>query len=145
MDAKIIMESMGRCGLVCALCREMTAGKCQGCRNTGATKDCSIYNCEHQNDAGEATGAAPGHSEIKGCWGCAKFPCEVGMFKSVRTRAFVRCAKEEGLSQLARYLDDNYRAGVVYHRADQTAGDYDQLSCEEEILQLLRTGNRQES
>jgi hypothetical protein len=122
---KEMEESIAYCGLVCSFCSESKCGVCTGCRtkNEGCdTKDC----CKSRN--------------IVGCWECASFPCGGDMQKSHRVRAFVRCAKEDGIGELAAYLLKNAENGVCYHKADGTCGDYDVLENEEQVLRFLRTG-----
>jgi hypothetical protein len=56
----------------------------------------------------------------------------------IRLRAFVRCAKEEGVEKLAEYVLKNQQNGICYgHQRD-----YDGLGSEEAVLKLLRTGKK---
>jgi hypothetical protein len=64
------------------------------------------------------------------------------MHRNIRVRAFLRCAKEDGLKALAGFLWSNAKAGIQYHGHDGAPGDYDVLKSEEQILQLLRTGSK---
>lgn len=79
-------------------------------------------------------------SNLSGCWDCSTFPCEKEIFNSLRVRAFVKCAKEDGVERLSKYLIKNKEKGIVYHKTDGSKGDYDVLDNEEDILKLLRTG-----
>lgn len=122
-SVKEIEDSIAYCGLVCKLCSEGKSGQCIGCR--GKSNGCSIKEC------------AQGR-KINGCWECNEFPCDEGMFKNKRNRAFVICAKEEGLHRLAEYLKQNCDDGIQYHKADGSQGDYDILDNEDQIFRLLR-------
>ena len=54
----------------------------------------------------------------------------------IKTRAFVRCIREDGIHNFLKYIKQNKEKGVVYHR-NGILGDYD-LHTEEEVLLLLR-------
>ena len=56
----------------------------------------------------------------------------------IRIRAFVRCAKEEGIEKLAEYVLVNQEKGIKYGHQK----DYDGLNSEEEVLKLLKTGEK---
>jgi len=118
-----IKDSIAYCGLVCKLCNEGKTGQCIGCR--GKCGGCSIKECAQDR-------------KINGCWECNEFPCSQGMFKGNRNRAFIQCAKDEGVHRLAEYLKKNYDQGIQYHKADGSKGDYDIIDSEEQILQLLK-------
>lgn len=130
LTVKAIRESISFCGLVCALCSEGRRG-CQGCRplagGCDAKADCRTKQCC------EAKG-------VQGCWECEAFPCGGEMQKSHRTRAFLRCAQEDGIEQLAMYLHRNALSGVTYHPEGGGKGDYDRTEDEEQVLLLLRQG-----
>jgi RimJ/RimL family protein N-acetyltransferase len=55
-------------------------------------------------------------------------------------RAFLQCAKEEGIDKLAEYLLCNQGKGLNYHYDYTYQGDYDGYQRVEEVLQVLRTG-----
>jgi hypothetical protein len=57
---------------------------------------------------------------------------------NLRIRTFVKCIKEDGIDNFAKYILRNHKDGVVYHKHSLT-GDYD-LPTEEAILKLLRDG-----
>ncbi len=118
-----IKDSIAYCGLVCKLCSAGNTGKCKGCRER--CEGCSIKECGKTRN-------------INGCWECNEFPCDERMFKNRKNRAFVQCAKEEGVQKLAKYLKKSFDRGINYHNEDGTPGDYDSLDSEYEILQLLR-------
>jgi hypothetical protein len=56
----------------------------------------------------------------------------------IRLRAFVRCAKEEGIEKLAEYIMINQQNGILYGYNK----DYDNLGSEDIVLKLLRTGQK---
>ena len=64
------------------------------------------------------------------------------MLKTARVRAFGRFAREYGMEALMDALEMNVEQGIVYHYADQLAGDYDRLETEERVLELLMEGCR---
>jgi len=57
----------------------------------------------------------------------------------IRIRAFVRCAREEGVEKLAEYVLRNQENGIKYGYKQ----DYDGLGSEEAVLRLLRTGRKE--
>lgn len=132
MTVQEIADSMGYCGLVCLFCH-----LCAGCKsnNNCCGKYLSPEGC-YQHDCCIQKG-------LKGCWECNDFPCDKDMFSAdhdVRLKAFVRCAKEDGLEKLAEYLKKNADSGLQYHKDNGLSGDYDGLKSEAEVLQMLRTG-----
>lgn len=128
-----LKDSIGYCGLVCTLCH--LADSCGGCKST--QNSCGRYLSEggcHQYNCCVERG-------LNGCWECADFNCGQDMFSDshdVRLRAFVHCAKEEGLEKLAEYVLRNQLNGVEYGHQK----DYDGLDSEETVLRLLRTGSK---
>jgi hypothetical protein len=56
----------------------------------------------------------------------------------IRLRAFIRCAREEGIERLAEYVVTNQKNGIMYGYQK----DYDGLESEEAVLRLLRTGKK---
>lgn len=123
MMAREIEQSIGICGLVCALCSYKS--NCSGCRCKDG--DCSVKKCSVEKG-------------VDYCFLCDKFPCSVEMFKNVRLKAFNMVAREEGLQKLAEYLQRNLQNGIQYHRNDGLKGDYDKLQSEEDVITLLRDG-----
>ena len=125
-----IAASIGYCGLVCKLCH--LSDKCSGCK--------SEHNCcgRHLSGSGCYQYNCCVNKGIEGCWECEDFPCAEDMFSDshdVRLRAFIRCAKEEGIEQLAEYVLVNSQKGIRYgHKKD-----YDGLGSEEAVLSLLRS------
>jgi hypothetical protein len=130
-----VRDSIGYCGLVCALCHVAEAKGCGGCKS--AENSCGRYLSEpgcHQHRCCT-------ERKLNGCWECPDFDCGADMFSGshdVRLRAFVRCAREEGLEKLAEHVLRNQRNGIRYGHQK----DYDGLGSEEAVLTLLRTGRR---
>lgn len=134
MRAEDIVGSIGYCCLVCKLC-----GLCDGCKseNNRCSKQLSPEGC-YQHDCCIRKG-------LTGCWECNDFPCDKDMFSAghdLRLKAFVRCTKEDVVEKLAEYLIRNADSGVQYHKDKGLSGDYDGLSDEAKVLQILRTGKR---
>ena len=131
MTVEDIAGTIGYCGLVCKLC-----GLCDGCKseNNRCGKQSSPEGC-YQHDCCIGKGLA-------GCWECPGFPCDKDMFAAgnIRLKAFVRCAREDGVNKLAEYLLKNSENGIRYHRDNGLTGDYDGLESEDEVLVKLRTG-----
>ena len=123
MTVKEIENSIGICGLVCALCN--CKSTCLGCKNKN--EDCPIKKCSSEKGRDY-------------CFLCEKFPCDEGIFKSIRVRAFNMVAKEDGLQNLAQYIIRNFQNGIQYHRNDGIKGDYDRLQTEQEVISLLKDG-----
>ena len=133
--ADITKDSIARCGLICALCRD----------------DC---NCKTDNHCGKQLSpdgcfqaTCSTEKGLNGCWECADAPCDKDMFTPIapglrsgrrKLRAFITCIREDGLEKFAQYIANNAHLGIVYHR-EGTFGDYD-LNANDEILRLLRTG-----
>ncbi len=135
MDIAEIANSISYCGLVCKFCH--LSDNCGGCKtaDNNCNKRLSPEGC-YQYDCCTAKG-------LNGCWECSDFPCGKDMFAEghgFRLKAFVRCAKEDGLNNLAAYLKRNAESGLEYHKNNSTSGDYDNLKNEEQVLQMLRTG-----
>lgn len=132
MTTQEVAASIAYCGLVCTYCH--LADSCGGCKSQTnccgrhlAEGGCFQYNCCVEKG-------------LNGCWECDGFPCGEDMFSDshdVRLRAFVRCAKEEGVDKLADYVLMNQQKGIQYGHGK----DYDGLGSEEKVLKLLRTGS----
>ena len=119
-------KMMGSCGLACVLCSEKLNGKCEGCMEAKA-ENCNIKACSI-------------NLGINGCYECNEFPCKKDMFQNKRVCAFVKCAKELGVEGLVTCLQQNNDAGIKYHKADGSKGDYDILESEAEIINLIKKG-----
>jgi len=128
-----VSNSIGFCGLACNLCH--LADKCDGCK--------SDHNCcgRHLSESGCYQYNCCVEKNLNGCWECKDFPCGKDMFSDnhdIRLRAFVRCAKEEGIEKLAEYIMINQQNGILYGYNK----DYDNLGSEDIVLKLLRTGQK---
>lgn len=123
MTIKEIENNIAVCGLVCTFCS--CKSNCSGCRSKD--EDCSIKKCSSEKG-------------LDYCFLCEEFPCDEGMFKNIRLKAFNMVAKEEGLHKLAEYLVRNYQNGIQYHRSNGLKGDYDKRQSEEEVISLLKNG-----
>lgn len=120
-------DKLAYCGLACILCSER--GNCLGCKSGGCKEHewCKNYNCCREKG-------------INGCWECDEFPCNEGMLKKMKIRAFARFAKEYGEAELIRCLLRNKSNGIVYHYEGQHVGEYDQCENENEIIQMILNG-----
>ena len=125
-----IAERIAPCGFICAFCIKSEKDGCMGCGTNGEV--CPILDCCKTRG-------------ITGCWECSDFPCcECKSFRSIRMQAFLRCAKEEGIHKLAEYLYLNQKSGLHYHYGYTFQGDYDGYNSIEEVLTVLRTGQKKE-
>lgn len=128
MNEKDVIASVGRCGLICALCHEATfCGGCKSknpnCAKHAKKEGCYQYRCSKRKG-------------LEGCWECDEAPCEYDMFSqehSIRNRAFVRFAKYEGVEELGKCVFRNSIYGIRYGLGK----DYDQFETEEEVVRLL--------
>ncbi len=122
-------KGIAYCGLACCLCSENET--CPGCRNDGCSNKewCKNYNCCREKN-------------LEGCWECHEFPCSDSMLDKTRIRAFSRFVVEYGEGALLKRLEENEKAGVLYHYKDQIVGDYDKLDNEEEIVRMILRGKR---
>lgn len=129
MSVKEIENSFAICGLVCALCSSKEI--CSGCKNKceACNSECSIKKCCIEKG-------------LDYCFLCDEFPCDEGMFKNTRVRAFNIVAKDEGINKLSQYLHRNKENGIQYHRSGGIQGDYDRLKSEEEVISLLKNGKQ---
>lgn len=130
-----IKDSIAYCGLICRLCH--LKDTCSGCKskNNCCGRHLSECGCYQYNCCVE--------KKLNGCWECKDFSCGMDMFSDshdVRLRAFVQCAKKEGVDKLAEYILRNERNGIHYGYQK----DYDSLGSEEAVLKLLRTGRKEE-
>ena len=126
MTAEQIKNSISYCGLICCLCS--SDGSCDCKANNHCNREgCFQYECCTER----------GYS---GCWECPDFSCDKDMLKQLRLKTFVKCIREDGIENFSRCILRNLENGILYHR-DGIHGDYD-LDTEEEILYLIRTGER---
>lgn len=129
-----VARNIGYCGLVCSLCH--LKDNCKGCKSdqNSCSRRLSENGCYQYNCCVERG--------IEGCWECNDFCCGQDMFSEshdIRIRAFVRCAREEGVEKLAEYVLRNQENGIKYGYQQ----DYDGLGSEEAVLKLLRTGEKE--
>lgn len=119
-------KDLALCGLACVLCSNEG---CPGCKARGCSQgeDCAVYRCAL--DKG-----------LDGCYACRAFPCDQGMLKNPRIRAFNTYARQHGKQALLRRLQQNHEAGILYHRSQGIRGDYDNLASEGDILRLIAFG-----
>jgi len=118
-------RGLGYCGLACVLCN---SADCPGCfAKIAGGDDCAIGMCAIKKG-------------IDGCYSCPDYPCGEDILKNKRIRAFNRYAHDFGKDALIERLYINNQNGIVYHRPDSSAGDYDMLETEDEIYKILRYG-----
>ena len=124
------MKAIAYCGLACCVCSEND--KCIGCQNGGCDIHgwCKNYNCCREKG-------------LNGCWECVDFPCSGGMLDKPRIRAFAEFARRYGVDELEECLLRNKEKGVEYHYEGQLDGDYDKCQNEEEIIEMIKNGERQ--
>lgn len=115
---------IGRCGLACALCSEND--HCQGC-DSGQCPEAD--RCENR--------ACSRKKGLEGCYGCQEWDCRKGMLAKKKPLAFTFFAREYGTEELLYRLEDNEKAGVVYHRRG-IQGDYDNFETPEQIFEFLK-------
>jgi len=133
MTVEQIKDSISYCGLLCCLCSFNAEVHCickaeNHCGRNMTSEGCFQYKCCREKG-------------LNGCWECPDFSCGKDMLNGhLRINTFIKCIKEDGLDRFARYILRNYKNGIVYHRSGYS-GDYD-LDTEEEILHLLRTGEK---
>lgn len=119
-------EKVGCCGLVCVYCGAYKKQECPGCREK--EEKCSICTCAMEKSK-------------RGCWECEQYACEgKDFYGGVRSQAFISCAKEEGVETLENYLARNEEDGIKYH--NRFGSDYDRYTTVEEILKVLRNGEK---
>jgi len=119
-------RGIGYCGLACVVCSNTD---CLGCVSKIADgADCTIGKCAVQKG-------------VDGCYACPDYEsCNEDMLKNKRIRAFNRYAQDFGKDALIERLYANNQNGIVYHKPDDSAGDYDVLETEDEVYNLLQHG-----
>ena len=65
------------------------------------------------------------------------------MLDKPRIRAFAEFARRYGVDELEECLLRNKEKGVEYHYEGQLDGDYDKCQNEEEIIEMIKNGERQ--
>lgn len=120
-------KGMAYCGLACCVCAQNDT--CAGCRSDGCENRewCQNRNCCIEKG-------------LNGCWECAEFPCGAGLLRKIRARVFAAFAAEFGEDTLMNRLEENEKAGMVYHYKNQLIGDYDVPETEDGIKRLILTG-----
>lgn len=128
MNGQDVVNSIGYCGMACALCEK--ANYCGGCKSKDPA--CSL----HKSRAGCFQYRCARKKGLDGCWDCDDSPCNEGVFRkgsehAHRTRAFVRFAKYEGAEELGACLFQNQIHGICCTK------DYDETGSESEVATLL--------
>lgn len=119
---------IARCGLACCLCSENAS--CAGCNS----EDChDRETCENRRCSMERG--------LDGCYACARM-CRTGLLSKIKPYGFTLFIKRYGVEKLLDCLEQNERKGVVYHR-EGIYGDYDDFTDVEELIRLIRTGERE--
>ena len=119
-------KGIGYCGLACVLCSN---ADCPGCAaKIDGGEDCTIGKCAIEKG-------------VDGCYACPDYPCGEDMLKNKRIRAFNRYSQDFGKDALIKRLYINNQNGIIYHKPDDSAGDYDVCETEDEIYQLLLSQN----
>lgn len=123
------MKAIAFCGLACCVCSENKG--CVGCQDGGCESHgwCKNYNCCKEKG-------------LNGCWECSEFPCTGCMLDKPRIYAFAEFARRYGVEELEKCLLRNKEKGIVYHYEGQLVGDYDKCQTEEEIIEMIKTGNK---
>lgn len=78
---------------------------------------------------------------LDGCYACARM-CRTGLLSKIKPYGFTLFIKRYGVEKLLDCLEQNERKGVVYHR-EGIYGDYDDFTDVEELIRLIRTGERE--
>ena len=126
---------IARCGLACCLCSENVL--CKGCRRDGFMelswcKDAQW--CENRRCGME--------KGLPGCYACPESGCMKGLFKEkIKPRGFNEFIRRYGMEALLDRLEENERAGIVYHR-EGIMGDYDEFDDIEALISYNQTGRR---
>jgi hypothetical protein len=115
------------CGLACGLCSHGEG--CAGCRNGGCEQRewCRVQSCCREKG-------------YNGCWECAAFPCEREMLQKPRVQAFIRLIGKVGEEEFSAVLEQNERAGVLYHHEGKLTGDYDAFATSDEVERFIFAG-----
>ena len=121
-------KSIAYCGLLCDLCNSNEECSCKSENHCGkrlSPQGCYQYTCCTEKG-------------INGCWECEESPCGKDMLapNKIKMRAFVKCIKEDGIDAFIRFIEENKKLVVIYHRTG-VIGDYDLVN-EDAVLQLLR-------
>ena len=117
----------GRCGLACCLCSEND--HCAGCRSEDCPDREWCFNRKCSIEKG-----------IDHCYECNE-ECREGMLSKIKPLGFTIYAARYGEKELLDRLEENEKAGIVYHR-DGINGDYDDFDDVEDLIAFIRTGRR---
>jgi hypothetical protein len=122
-------KGLAYCGLACCVCGQNET--CAGCRSAACEgRDwCQNRSCCIEKGLG-------------GCWECPEFPCGKGLLAKPRARAFATFALGRGEDDLLDALEENEKAGMVYHYEGQLVGDYDVPDTEDGIIELILHGKQ---
>ena len=67
--------------------------------------------------------------------------CGKGLYaEKIKARTFAEFARRYGIEELPDRLEQNEKAGIVYHR-EGILGDYDSFDNMEEPIGFVKTGN----
>lgn len=115
--------TVGNCGLVCGVCKNIEKG-CQGCRSGGGADDCYQRRCCLERN-------------IDGCWQCDIFPCDKGFFDDEEWKGlcigFVKCIKAKGIEKFVSLVESKLGKLIEY-------GEF-RFRNEQEIVTMLRGTN----
>lgn len=114
---------IARCGLACCLCSENST--CPGCRGEGC-KDKDF--CENRRCSME--------KGLQGCFECPDTACRKGLLVKSKPLGFTEYVRRFGTEQLLDRLEENEKAGAVYHRRG-IFGDYDEFESVEEVISYI--------
>ena len=68
--------------------------------------------------------------------------CRKGLYaEKVKARAFTEFARRYGVEELLDCLEQNEKAGIVYHR-EGIMGDYDSFDDIEGLINFIKTRNK---
>lgn len=123
-------KGLAYCGLACCVCSGNA--ECAGCRNAGCTNKewCKAFRCCREKG-------------IAGCWECSGYPCDYGMLKKPRIRAFAGLIEAYGEEALIEALGNGEAKGRLYHYKDKLIGDYDWMAEDGEALlcRIMKIGH----
>lgn len=120
-------NGIGYCGLPCFLCKDRE--NCVGCKNDGCKDKEWCKNLKCCKEKG-----------LNGCWECETFPCMDTLLKDNRIRTFAKFIGIYGEAKLTECLERNDKAGIIFNYADKYVGDYDTVTSEEDIINLILNG-----
>ena len=118
---------IARCGLACCLCSENDS--CNGC----LSDECSGKEwCENRKCSLK--------KGISHCFECSE-DCKKGLLAKIKPYAFTQFIRRYGAEELLDCLERNEKAGIVYHR-EGIIGDYDDYDEIEQLIDFIKTGNK---